>query len=380
MNDRATFGTFFLPGPTEVRPEVLAAMSRAMIPHRGAAFESLYARLQSGLRLVFRTTRPVYVSTSSATGLMEAAVRCAPSGPVLALVNGAFSARFAQIARACGRPTHEIGVPLGSVHDPSAVEKALARSRFTALTVVHSETSTGALQDIASLADIAHRHGTKILVDSVSGIGGAPVETDDWQLDFVLTGSQKALALPPGLAFAVVNEGYLNAARAVPDRGLYFDVVEFDEFAAKNQTPNTPALSLMYAADVQLEAIASEGIDARWARHAQMRDVVSQWILDRQAAGMAVDLLAPAGARSPTVSAITLPNGVAGNDVVKSVAASGFVIGAGYGPLKERTIRIGHMGDHTPAGLSRCLDACARAIDYARCDPSSASTSAYPDG
>ena len=374
------FGTFFLPGPTEVRAEVLAAMTGPMIPHRGAAFEALFARLQEGLRLVFRTSRPVYVSTSSATGLMEASVRCARPGPVLCLVNGAFSSRFAQIAQACGRSTTVLTVAPGSVHDLADIERALTGGSFAAVTVVHSETSTGALTDIARLSEIVHRHGAVMLVDSVTGVAGARVETDDWQLDFVLTGSQKALALPPGLAFAVASEGYLNAARAVPDRGLYFDVVEFDEFAAKNQTPSTPALSLMYAADVQLEAIASEGIDARWARHAQMRDVVSQWILDRQAAGMAVDVLAPAGARSPTVSAITLPNGVAGNDVVKSVAASGFVIGAGYGPLKERTIRIGHMGDHTPAGLSRCLDACARAIDYARCDPSSASTSAYPDG
>ena len=149
MTEALQFDTFFLPGPTEVPSDVLAAMSRPMMPHRGAEFESLFARIQSGLQFVFRTRRPVYVSSSSATGLMEAAVRCAPPGPVLALVNGAFSARFAAIARACDRDTQVLEVPPGSVHEHSAIDEALAARTFAAMTVVHSETSTGALTDIA---------------------------------------------------------------------------------------------------------------------------------------------------------------------------------------------------------------------------------------
>jgi aspartate aminotransferase-like enzyme len=277
-------------------------------------------------------------------------------------VNGAFSARFAAIASACDRDTDVLDVPFGGVHDLSAIDEALAARTFAAMTVVHSETSTGALTDIAALAGIAHRHGTMILVDSVSGVGGAPVETDAWQLDFVLTGSQKALALPPGLSFAVASERYLRHARTAPARGVYFDIVEMEEFARKNQTPSTPALSLLYAADVQLEAVRAEGIEARWARHAAMRESVIRWTLECEAAGSPVGILAPEGSRSPTVSAVTLPDGIMGDTVTKKVAERGFVVGSGYGPLRDRTFRIGHMGDHQLAGLARCLDACSRVL------------------
>jgi aspartate aminotransferase-like enzyme len=362
MTDDTRFGTFFLPGPTDVRAEVLAAMTRPMMPHRGAEFESLFARIQSGLKIVFGTTRPVYVSSSSATGLMEAAVRCAAPGPILSIVNGAFSKRFAQIAQACGRTVELLEIPLGQVADPSAVDDALARGSFAAVTVVHSETSTGALTDIAAIADVAHRRGAMILVDSVTGAGGIAIEADALKLDFVLTGSQKALAMPPGLAFGVASESFLHHAKAAPDRGLYFDVVEFDEYARKNQTPNTPALSLLYAADVQLQAIQAEGVDARWARHAAMREATARWTLEQQAASVPVGILAAEGARSPTVTALTLPGGVSGGDVVRKVAARGFVIGGGYGALRERTIRIGHMGDHTVDGVVSCLRACAAAL------------------
>ncbi len=361
-----SFGTFFLPGPTEVRAEVLAAMLQPMMPHRGANFEALFIRLQDGLRHVFRTTRPVYVSTSSATGLMEAAIRCAPAGPILSLVNGAFSERFAAIARGCGRETRVLDALLGTVHDLRDVEAALAARQHAAMTVVHSETSTGALADIAALAALAHRYGTMILVDSVTGIAGAPVETDEWQLDFVLTGSQKALALPPGLAFGVASERFLAHARAAPDRGLYFDIVEFEEYAQRNQTPNTPALSLLYAADAQLAAIRAEGMDARWMRHAAMAQATWDWTERCRANGIDIGILAPASARSPTVSAITCPPGVTGGEVVKRVADQGFVIGGGYGALKDRTFRIGHMGDHTVAGLANCLAACENALHAGR--------------
>src|ERR687893_1483204 len=255
MTPTPAFGTFFLPGPTEVRPEVLAAMTRPMIGHRGAVFEELFSRIQSGLRHVFRTKRPVYVSTSSATGLMEASVRCAPPGAILSLVNGAFSERYARIAQACLRETDVLDVPLGQTFRLGEVEARLAEKRYAAVTVVHSETSTGVLTDVRAVSDLAHRYGAMCLVDSVTGVAGVPLEFDGWGMDFVLTGSQKALALPPGLAFAAASAEYVEQAKGVPDRGAYFDVVEFEKFAAKHQTPNTPALPLLYALDAQLESI-----------------------------------------------------------------------------------------------------------------------------
>lgn len=351
-------GHFFLPGPTEVRPEILAAMTRPMIPHRGKAFEALFARIQAGLRPIFRTTRTVLVSSSSATGLMEAGVRCAPAGPILSMVNGAFSDRFAQVARACGRTVEVLEVALGQTVPLEQVEAQLRAKSFAAVTVAHSETSTAALTDIRAVQELARRHGAMCLVDSVTGLAGTPVECDAWEMDYVFTGSQKALALPPGLAFAVASDAFLSQARSTAGRGLYFDLVEFEAFAKKDQTPNTPAISLLFALEAQVAAIAAEGIEARWARHAAMAARVREWAAAREGYG----ILAPAGSRADTVTAVTVPEGRSGKAIADLVEKAGYVIGAGYGKLKDRTFRIGHMGDHTVRGLEGCLAAIDRVL------------------
>lgn len=359
----AAAGRFFVPGPTEVRPEILNAMMGPMIPHRGIAFESLFGSLQVGLREVFGTANTVLVSTSSATGLMEAAVRCAPPGAVLALVNGAFSARFADIAGACGRETRVLEAPLGAVVPLEQVEAALTAQPAAVVLVVHSETSTGAKSDVRAISDLAHRHGALCLIDSVSGIGGIPLLFDEWDLDFVLTGSQKAFALPPGLAFAVASERYLRHAASNPSRGRYFDIAEMLDFARRNQTPSTPALSLLYALASQLDAIRAEGMSARWARHATMAAITADWVAGAEAlCGHALDILAAKHCRSETVTAITLPPYLRGPDVVAAVMTKGYTIGAGYGSLKDRTVRIGHMGDHTGPGVQGCLAALATSL------------------
>lgn len=353
---RPAFGRFFLPGPTEVRAEVLAAQLRPMIGHRGAPMEDLIAGMQPALRAVFRTARPVYIASSSATGLMEAAVRNGVRRRVLALVNGAFSDRFYQIAVACGYEADALRVPLGAAHAPELVADALRRGRYDAVTVVHSETATGVLNPIADIARVVHDAGDVVLlVDSVTGIAGAPVETDAWGLDFVLTGSQKALALPPGLALGVAQEAVLARAKEARGRGIYFDLVEFDKYLAKHQTPNTPALSLFYALHVQLERIAAEGIEARWARHTAMAERCWEWADDMTQRGLPLGVLAPPGFRSPTVTCLTLAPGTTGPKVAAALAARGYTIGAGYGELKDATIRIGHMGDHTVAELDALL-------------------------
>jgi aspartate aminotransferase-like enzyme len=357
-------GTFFFPGPTEVRPAVLQAMTQPMIPHRGAAFEAMFGRLQDALQAIFGTRRPVYVSSSSATGLMEAGIRCAPAGRVLSVVNGAFSARFAAIAKGCGRDTDVLEVPWGETVDLDQLGERLRATRYAALTIVHSETSTGALTDVRQAARIARELGTTCLVDSVTGVGGAELRFDEWELDYALTGSQKALALPPGLAFAAASESFIAAARAVPGRGLYFDLVEFESYAGKRQTPNTPALPLLYAADVQLPAIAAEGMTARWSRHRAMAERTHGWV-DELASrhGDEIRVLARPEHRSPTVTSVMLPSSLPSSTVLKAVAERGFTIGSGYGKNRETTIRIGHMGDHTLEGLARCLAACDAAFD-----------------
>jgi aspartate aminotransferase-like enzyme len=253
--------------------------------------------------------------------------------------------------------------PWGQVHDPDLVAETLRAGRFDAVTVVHSETSTGALNDIAALAAAVHGTGdVTLLVDSVTGIGGARVETDEWELDFVLTGSQKALALPPGLAFGVARETLLARAAALPARGVYYDLLEFERYLAKRQTPNTPAVSLLYALAAQLRHIAAEGMEARWARHDAMAARTWRWVDEMRADGVPLSVLAPEGARSPTVTCVRLPDGATGPEVVGALKQRGWTIGAGYGKLRDATIRIGHMGDHTLDGLEALLAELAKVL------------------
>lgn len=361
-NTQTGFGTFFIPGPTEVRPEVLASMTRPMIPHRSSEFEELFARLQTGLKYVFQTDRPVYVAAASATGMMEAGVRCTKPGPILSLVNGAFSERFAHIAEMCGRDVDRYEVDWGSIHEPAQLDAYLTKKNYSAMTVVHSETSTGALNDVRSLSNIAHSHGVTCLVDSVSGLGGAELRATEWGLDYVLTGSQKALALPPGLAFSTASAVFIESARHSEGRGVYFDLVEMDDYAARGQVPTTPALSLMYALDFQLLAIREEGIENRWKRHSSMSEMTSQWLRKCQSSGVDFANIVEPEFRSPTVSAIHFPKGHSSADFLRKVTERGIRVASGYGKLKSETFRIGHMGDHSPATLERCLAACEAAV------------------
>lgn len=352
-------GHFFLPGPTEVHPEVLSAQTRPMIGHRGRDIKELLERLQEGLKRVFVTERPVVISTSSATGLMEAAVRNGVgSGKVLSLVNGAFSSRFGEIAMACGKETELWAVDWGRYHDPEQLDARLAKGSYDAVTLSHSETSTGALQDLESIARVSARYpGVMLLVDSVTGIAGTEVRTDDWELDFVLTGSQKALALPPGLSFGVASEAMMDRSSVVTNKGYYFDLVPLMKALEASQTPSTPAVSLLYALEAQLERISVEGIENRWSRHAAMQRATTDWVEEMQAEGVDVDVLAPPGYRSPTVTCLSLPETISGPEVVAAMRDRGWVIGGGYARLKETSVRIGHMGDHGVENLTELLEA-----------------------
>lgn len=347
-------GRFFLPGPTEVHPDVLAAQARPMIGHRGQPIQELMAGLAQGLGPVFQTNRPVVISASSATGLMEAAVRNGVGrGRVLAMVNGAFSGRFAEIALMCAKNVEVWEVPPGTVHNPEELADRLDGRRFEAVVLTQSETSTGALQDLQTIAKVAAGHpDTLLLVDSVTGIGGVETLTDGWGIDFILTGSQKALALPPGLAFGVASEAMMDRARSVPDRGWYFDLDRLVRNLESHQTPATPAVSLLYALQVQMDRILDEGMEARWKRHLMMRDHTVTWVEETADRGVEVAMVAGERQRSPTVSCLRVP---APGGVVAAMKEKGWVVGSGYGVLKESTIRIGHMGDHTVEELDSLL-------------------------
>ena len=350
-------GHFFLPGPTEVRPEILAAQNHQMIGHRGEGIRTLMAAIQVGLKEVFLTERPVVVSTSSATGLMEAGLRNGVAGgKVLSLVNGAFSERFSEISIGCDFPTDLWEVEWGTAHDTDELARRLDEERYDAVTLSQSETSTGALQDLSRIAEIAAEHpDTMLLVDSVTGVGGAEVRTDEWKLDFVVTGSQKALALPPGLAFGVASEAMMRRSEQATAKGFYFDLIPIHESLAGNETPATPAISLMYALRDQLEHMSAEGIENRWARHSAMRDRTIEWAESRHDRG--IGIFASEGHRSPTVTCVTVPEGTTGSGITAELLRRGWVVGAGYGKLKDLTIRIGHMGDHTIDELDSLLEA-----------------------
>lgn len=316
----------------------------------------LLSGMDGALRALFRTERPVLIGTCSATGFMELAARCGVRHRALCLVGGAFGERFAAVTSATGGDVIRLNVPLGKTVEPDMLRDALKRSDVDAVTVVHSETSTGALAPLEDLAQVVHEFDdVLLLVDAVTSLAGSPVETDAWKLDFVLTGSQKALALPPGLALGVASERMLERAKRIPERGAYFDVLAYQEAMADLQPTNTPAIPQLYALAAQLDRIAGEGgVAARCDRHDAMRRAVEAWV-DGSGGELGYRYLPRDGRRSWTVSCLQVPTGRGGRDIVRAVKTQGWTLGTGYGELKETTIRIGHMGDHTPAEVEQVL-------------------------
>ena len=349
------FGRFFLPGPTEVHPDVLVLMTRPMIAHRGRAMSNLLAGRLNPLRALFRTECNPLIGTCSATAFMEMAVRSGIRSRVLSLVSGSFGKRFAAIAQACGRDVVTLEVAPGKTVDPDMLRDALIRTEVDAVTLVHSETSTGALAPLEQLAEVVHEFdGVMLLVDAVTSLAGCPVETDAWKLDFVLTGSQKALALPPGLALAAHSDRMIERAKSVPERGGYLDIVSYAEAAENNQPTNTPCVSLLYALDGQLKRNESAGgVEARWQRHREMLEAMERWV-DQKGHDLGMSYLPAKDRRSWTVSCLNVREGT-GRTIQHAMADRGWTIASGYGELKHHTIRIGHMGDHTVSELEELL-------------------------
>ena len=335
-----------IPGPVEVRREILDAQTKWMIGHRSTDFANLFGRLQDKLKQVFLTQYRVLLSGSSGTGLWEGASRNAirDDKRVLHLIGGAFSERWAEISKANGKQVDLIEVPWGQAHTPQMVADALQKQTYDAVAVVHNETSTGVTNPIKDIGEVVRQYGTDetlYLVDTVSGFLGTELRVDEWGIDMALTSSQKAFALPPGLAFASVSDRLLERAKQIPYRGYYFDFIEMEASLKKNNTHNTPPVSLMFAADVQLDAILAEGLENRWARHIQMREMTHEWAFSRE-----FGIFAQEGFRSNTVS--TVDNREQNIDVdamAKFMSGRGYGMDKGYGSIKGKTFRIAHMGD-----------------------------------
>jgi predicted phosphoserine aminotransferase len=331
----------FIPGPTDVHPDVLAAQNQPMIGHRGKDFEEHFARIQPKLRRVFFTSSRVYISTSSGTGLQEAAVRNGVARKVLCCVNGSFSQRWYETAVANGKEAVRLDVAWGKAVKPEMIDEMLQQGGFDAITIVHNETSTGVaspIKDIAAL--LRDRHpDVIIMVDAVSSLGGDQLDFDGWGLDVLFTSAQKCLAVPPGLSFAAVSDRALEKAKTVPARGLYFDFVDLEKYLVKNQTPSTPAISLLWALDAALDRIMAEGLEARFSRHAQMANRVRGW------AQAKFDLFAEEGYRSQTVTCVSNTRAIDVKALNGFLKSKEMLISDGYGLLKGQTFRIAHMGE-----------------------------------
>lgn len=332
----------FVPGPVDVDPDVLSAQTQPMLPHRSQEFESLFQQARHKARPLFGTQAQLFIVASSGTGLQEAAVRNLAQENVLCLVNGAFSKRWFEVAKSNGKQADALDVEWGKAVDPELAANALEEKEYELVTIVHNETSTGVQNPVQEIAAVVREvsPGTLIAVDAVSSLGGVKLEMDKWGLDMVLTSSQKCLAIPPGLALAAVSNRALDYAQSVPDRGWYFDLVRMAEHLVKDSTPATPALSLIYALDVQLDRIMEEGLENRFARHSQMAALVQNWVSDN-----GFKVFAEEGFRSQTVTAVSNTLELDIGELNDFLIQKQMRIANGYGQLKDKTFRIAHMGD-----------------------------------
>ena len=331
----------FTPGPTQVRSEILKELATPQIHHRSPEFSELYAEIQPKLQQVLFTEEPVLLFTSSSTGAMESAVTNLVAKRCLNLVNGAFSERWHEITACNGVPCYAFEIPWDVAVKPEMVDEQLASGQYDAVTLVFNETSTGLLNPLSEIADVVQRHpGVFLLVDAVSGMAGAKIETDALKLDFVLAGVQKAFALPAGLAVAAVSERALERAKTVPPRSYYFSLTKMHKSHLKSQTPSTPAIPHMYALNAQLDDMLAEGMEHRFARHAKMATIVQSW------AKKHFDIFPEEGYWSPTLTCVRNTKQVDVAALINTLADEyNLRIANGYGDIKSKTFRIAHMGD-----------------------------------
>jgi aspartate aminotransferase-like enzyme len=351
----------FIPGPVTVAESVLAASAQPMIDHRGPEFKALLDRIATRLKPVFGTERAdVLVLGSSGTGGLEAAVGnlFGPGDRVLACPIGVFGERLVALARVFGCEVEVLDTPWGGAVDPNALRARLdanrGERRFDGVLLTHNETSTGAQNDMAPLADALRGYGAYVVVDSVSGLAASAFAMDDWGFDVVVGASQKALAAPPGVAMvAVAPRAWERIDANVGAQRFYFDLRKAREFASIGQTPWTPPVSIAFALDAALEAFERAGAAAVHERHARYARAIRA-----AARALGLPLYSQDGAHSPTVVAIEMPAGIDGDAIRAGLRASrGVVVGGGQKELKGKLVRIGTMGDLSQTDVLGALGA-----------------------
>lgn len=351
IND-SDFIDLFIPGPVNVSKDCRDKMSLPMIAHRSDTMGDLHQDIASYLQKMLFTKNQIILSTSSSTGLMEAAMRnCVHKKGVLSVLNGAFAERWHKIAQANGKPADTLTVDWGKAVTNQQLKEKLEEREYDAVCITQNETSTGVATPLEDLFKTVKDHNCLLLVDAVSGAGGLEARIDEWEIDFYLFGLQKCIALSPGLAVASVSDTALEMAKTVPNRGLYFDLLDLKKYHDKNgMQPATPVIPIYYQLQYQLHKIIDEeGIENRWARHTEMANYTRNWVKEK-----GLTLFADENVASNTVTCITSK----GIDVAKlkeDLKAKGYLFATGYGKFKETNFRIPHMGDRTLLEVKKYL-------------------------
>jgi aspartate aminotransferase-like enzyme len=348
----------FIPGPVEVSEKTRAAFSRPMIGHRGEAFKNLYREIHPRLQELFATKQPVFLSTSSAWGVMEAAIRNLVNKRVLCCMCGAFSDKWLDVARRCGKQAQPLQAKWGKHIDHKAVDRALASGEFDAVTLIHNETSTGVMNPLPEICCTLAKYPEVVLIlDTVSSFSAVPIAMDALGIDVMLTGAQKALALPPGFSLFSVSEKAFVRAEKQKDRGYYFDFLEFKKQQSEFMTPSTPSIGHIFALQSKLDEIFGETLPKRFARHARTNALVHDWVNER-----GFQFFAEENFRSITLTCVKNNRGIDVARLVRDLREKHhLVIDGGYGKIKGLTFRLSNMGDETEktvAHLLACLDDC----------------------
>jgi len=331
----------FIPGPTHVREEILQAQAVPMIGHRAKEYSDLQMEVTPKLQQLLYTQQRVYLFAASSTGVMEGAIRQASLKRMLVTVCGAFSKRWYEIVQDNGVPCDKLEVAPGQATTLELVDQALARGDYDAITLTMNETATGIMNPVKEIAAMIHAKYPQvlILVDAVSCMAGVKIEFDAWGLDVCFAGTQKCFALPPGLTVCAVSDRARQRALQVPNAGHYFAYRMMDKHYEKWQTPATPAISLIQALNVQMDSMLAEGLENRWARHAQMARFTQDW------ARKHFRLYGDERFLSKTVTNVENTRNIVVGDLNKELGKRGAMISNGYGDLKEKCFRIAHMGD-----------------------------------
>jgi len=339
----------FTVGPVEVREELVKAMSKPMIIHRGKEYKKLHENIVEKTRKVLDTDMEILFVGSSATGLLEGCSRCGVRSKALGMSNGSFGKRWQEISESNGKTVIKAEAPWGEPIMPEHFLDSIDGS-VDAVHFVSNESSTGVLNPTADIVDaIKERSDALVMVDGVTAVAGTDLKLRSLDIDALVFGTQKALALPPGIALAACSEPLLERSKDAKDAGYYFNLNEIHNKNTENYALTTPPVSLMYGLDAQLDRMLAEGMPARYRRHQEMKALVHSWAEGRDG------LYAQKGFRSDTISVIN--KGDMPFDTFHSaLKEKGYEISNGYGKIKDTTFRIGHMGDLTVADIKELIE------------------------